>query len=223
MNAAIFSAAGPSLEVATKEKAKSLYPGNAVVVSLSSNSPLYTREGVTHVIHVLGPNMNPQRPNCLDNDYVKGCEILRQAYASLFEGFMSIVRSQAQLPRKEIEKASSESSLSKGQSVDGSRNHLSCSDQKMKRDGTHENERSKKCKGSQNEVGGHVNSSFMGKLKADGEKGSEHSTKAWGSWAQALYHIAMHPEKHNNVLLEILDDVVVLNDLYPKVPSSNFL
>ncbi|KAL2509968.1 transcription factor bHLH [Forsythia ovata] len=41
-------------------------------------------------------------------------------------------------------------------------------------------------------------------------------TKAWGSWAKALYSIAMHPDKHKNVVIEILDDVVVLNDLYPK-------
>jgi aprataxin len=27
----------------------------------------------------------------------------------------------------------------------------------------------------------------------------------------------MHPEKHKDKLLEVLDDVVVLNDLYPKV------
>ncbi|KAF6151565.1 hypothetical protein GIB67_021751 [Kingdonia uniflora] len=40
--------------------------------------------------------------------------------------------------------------------------------------------------------------------------------KTWGSWSLALYNIAMNPERHKNILIEILDDVVVLNDLYPK-------
>ncbi|KAL2509967.1 transcription factor bHLH [Forsythia ovata] len=89
----VISAAGPALESATKERAGLLKPGKAVVVPLPPTSPLFTREGVTHVIHVLGPNMNPQRPNILNNDYAQGCEVLHEAYSSLFEGFASIVRS----------------------------------------------------------------------------------------------------------------------------------
>ena len=42
---------------------------------------------MTHVIHVLGPNMNPQRPNCLNGDYETGERLLRQAYRALFEAF----------------------------------------------------------------------------------------------------------------------------------------
>ncbi|XVE76587.1 hypothetical protein DITRI_Ditri12bG0185100 [Diplodiscus trichospermus] len=100
VNAAIFNAGGPALEAATKDQALSLLPGNTVVVPLPSTSPLYCREGVTHVIHVLGPNMNPQRPNCLDNDYIKGCKILQDAYSSLFEGFLSIVKTQMKFPER---------------------------------------------------------------------------------------------------------------------------
>ncbi|AET04643.1 transcription factor bHLH140-like protein, putative [Medicago truncatula] len=65
VNASIFDAAGPELESATKEKAKTLSPGNAVVVPLPSSSPFFTREGVTHVIHVLGLNKILK-----DSDYV---------------------------------------------------------------------------------------------------------------------------------------------------------
>lgn len=212
----IFSAAGPALEVATKERAKSLFPGTAVVVPLPSTSPLCSREGVTHVIHVLGPNMNPHRPNCLDGDYVKGCEILRKAYTSLFEGFLSVVRSQEKLPKGSNE----EPSISQEQFEDAHRNYVSAGNQKIKRDGAHEYERSKKCKGSQNEVGVDFNFPTAGNVNADNEKIGISTAKAWGSWAQSLYHIAMHPEKHKNYLLEISDDVVVLNDLYPKVHVS---
>lgn len=52
------------------------------------------------------------------------------------------------------------------------------------------------------------------------EKQKQHDKNAqrtWGSWAQALHRTAMHPEKHEDVVIEISDDYVVLNDLYPKV------
>ncbi|CBI18255.3 unnamed protein product, partial [Vitis vinifera] len=163
-NAAIFSAAGPELEVETKKRAGSLIPGKALVVPLPSTSPLFSREGVTHVIHVLGPNMNRQRPNCLNNDYVKGSKVLREAYTSLFEGFASIMNTQGNLL-----------------------------------EGSSENLRSE-----------------LSRVGLNNEKIGRNMTKTWGSWAQSLYHIAMHPEKHKDNLIEISDDVVVLNDLYPK-------
>ncbi|KAH9736664.1 transcription factor bHLH140 [Citrus sinensis] len=220
VNAAIFSAAGPALEVATAERAKSLYPGNSVIVPLPSTSPLCGREGVTHVIHVLGPNMNPRRPNCLDGDYVKGCEILRKAYTSLFEGFLSIVRSQEKLSKGCNEDIRLEPSVSQDHSEDVHGNYISTGD-KIKRDGGHEYEQSKKCK-TQNEVGTDINLSRAANLSADNEKIGVSTSKAWGSWAQALYRTAMYPERHKDDLLEISDDVVVLNDLYPKVhPSDN--
>ncbi|KAG6427669.1 hypothetical protein SASPL_111915 [Salvia splendens] len=93
VNAAVFKAAGFELEVATKERAEKLAAGECVVVPLPSSSPWFCAEGVTHVIHVLGPNMNPKRPDCLKADYTKECKILREAYSSLFEGFVSIVKS----------------------------------------------------------------------------------------------------------------------------------
>ncbi|XP_058000148.1 transcription factor bHLH140 isoform X2 [Hevea brasiliensis] len=214
VNAAIFSAAGPALEVATKERAASLVPGHAVVVPLPSNSPLYIREGVSHIIHVLGPNMNPQRPNCLKDDYIKGCKILRDAYTSLFDGFLSVLRNQAKLTSKSLV---SEKSL-KDTSCGDLRNYLANGDQKTKRDGNSVSERSKKCKGSHYEIGtdGTGSGSTQGKISNDNSKIDGSTSKSWASWAQALCHIAMHPEKHKNVLLEISDDVAVLNDLYPK-------
>ncbi|XP_074587896.1 transcription factor bHLH140 isoform X2 [Curcuma longa] len=100
VNAAIFKAAGESLQTATKKCADILSPGSSVVVPLPSNSPLHAREGVTHVIHVVGANMNPQRPNCLNNDYVEGCKVLRNAYSSLFANFASILENQSKTDSK---------------------------------------------------------------------------------------------------------------------------
>nr|URM60674.1 APRATAXIN-like protein [Gymnema sylvestre] len=196
VNAAIFKASGPSLETATKERAVSLDPGKALVVPLPSDSPLFSKEGVTHVIHVLGPNMNPQRPNCLDNDYVEGCKVLREAYSSLFEGFATILSTQRGLVKES----------------DG--NSLNSQDQKAKRDGLHEWKKNKKSKGSIKELQ-HSGSQSNKRNDNQDHTDSRRATRAWSSWAQALYHIAINPEPHEHVL-QILDDVVVLNDVYPK-------
>ncbi|CAN4106144.1 unnamed protein product [Withania somnifera] len=199
VNAAIFNAAGPALETATKAKAGSLSAGKATVVPLPSSSPLFSKEGVTHVIHVLGPNMNPQRPNCLNNDYVKGCKILREAYSSLFDGFASIVRTEGDLCMDNLEKEFN----GEVQLEQGSRN----GDQKAKREAVCEADMNKKYKSFVKELGPNIGSSGGGNT---GQK-----RKGWGSWAQALYDTAMHPERHKNIT-EMSDDVVVLNDLYPK-------
>lgn len=143
VNAAIYIAGGKDLEIATKEKADTLSPGSSVAIHLPSTSPLYQREGVTHVIHVVGPNMNPQRPNCLQNDYIKACKVLRDAYASLFENFASIIRGQ----RNKLNAASTTGSSDTVNNVTGGaiKNH-GYNDQKTKRDDGYESERNKKCK-----------------------------------------------------------------------------
>ncbi|XP_047148774.1 transcription factor bHLH140 isoform X2 [Vigna umbellata] len=216
VNAAIFNAAGPELESATKDKVKSLSPGNAAVVPLPSSSPLFTREGVTHVIHVLGPNMNPQRPNYLNNDYNKGCKILQDAYTSLFDGFASIVRNHPGIPEGKGEKLERKSLELPVQSDCSSRKYFTGTDQKSKRSDDHGSEKSKKCKGTQDDLGLPFTDSKGEKVDSEHRRIERSRSKAWGSWAQALQQIAMHPEKHKGDLLEISDDVVVLNDIYPK-------
>ncbi|KAL8140735.1 hypothetical protein V2J09_006756 [Rumex salicifolius] len=202
VNAAIYSAAGPTLEVATKKRARTLSPGKAVVVPLPSSSPLYSREGVTHVVHVLGPNMNPQRPNHLNGDYDEGCRILQNAYSSLFESFISLVGEQSKNKNLHSEKLKTCNYIDTKQT-----NHFS-SDPVIKRECAYEDGSSKKCKGTiepgDSKVIPHKSAKKMG------------AEKAWGSWAQALYNIAVHPEKHKNDTFEVTDDVVVLNDAYPK-------
>lgn len=61
--------------------------GRAYLVDLPEVSPLRKQQGVEYIIHVLGPNMNPTRPNCLYSDYKVGCRLLEQAYSSLFQTF----------------------------------------------------------------------------------------------------------------------------------------
>ncbi|XP_019089881.1 PREDICTED: transcription factor bHLH140-like isoform X3 [Camelina sativa] len=191
VNAAIFKAAGPDLETATRVRANTLLPGKAVVVPLPSTCPLHNAEGITHVIHVLGPNMNPNRPDNLNNDYTKGCKTLREAYTSLFEGFLSVVQDQSKFPKRSNQTA------------------LSDSGENIKED----SERNKKYKGSQdNAVTNNMESGSLEDTRDSGKKMS----KEWSTWALALHTIAMHPERHENIVLEFSDNIVVINDQYPK-------
>ncbi|OIW01556.1 hypothetical protein TanjilG_10838 [Lupinus angustifolius] len=216
VNAAIFNAAGSELENATKEKAKSLSPGNAIVVPLPSSSPLFTREGVTHVIHVLGPNMNPQRPNCLNNDYNKGCNILQEAYAALFEGFVSILGTQVEQTNVRNENLGNQSLALQNKSECCYKNNFTNTDQKSKRDADHGSEKSKKYKETRDDFGSTITDSRDEKVDSEHRRTDGSMNKAWSSWAQALHQIAIHPEKHKDDLLEISEDIVVLNDAYPK-------
>ncbi|XP_071722926.1 transcription factor bHLH140 [Rutidosis leptorrhynchoides] len=197
VNAAIYEAAGPDLDYETKKRAGSLSPGKAITVPLPSTSSLFSKEGVTHVIHVLGPNMNPKRPNYLKDDYNVGCRVLREAYSSLFENFASIVIPQEKLSDQEIS-----NSCQKVRKEDGG----TCVVEKNKKfEGFREENESKRlCSGQ-----GKENATTIGKTGGS-------VNKDWGSWAQALYNMAMYPQKHKNDLIEISDDVVVLNDAYPK-------
>ncbi|KAL6901901.1 hypothetical protein ACP4OV_004777 [Aristida adscensionis] len=225
VNAAIFNAAGESLQHATKKCADALRPGTSVIVPLPSTSPLHQQEGVTHVIHVLGPNMNPMRPDCLKNDYTKGSKILRDAYSSLFDNFATIVQSH-------MGKQNNESGAEKSVSREASPN-----DTKMKREGSYGSERMKKHKlipplltsqqqherTEANVPNYHDNSMVSSDApnqarEGDRKKSGVVASKTWGSWAQSLYELAMHPEKYKNsdTILEISDEFVVLKDLYPK-------
>lgn len=225
VNAAIFNAAGEGLQHATKECADTLRPGSSVTVPLPSTSPLRQREGVTHVIHVLGPNMNPMRPDCLKNDYTQGCKILHDAYNSLFENFASIFQSYT---GKQNDETSSKKSASRV---------ISPTDSKMKREDSHDSERTKKCKlpppiltsrqhqerKGTSTLNYHDNTMVPSDAPSQArEEGSKRNgavtNKSWGSWAQALYEVAMHPEKYknSNSILEVSDELVVLKDLYPK-------
>jgi aprataxin len=172
--------------------------------------------------------MNPMRPYYLKNEYTKGCKILREAYNSLFENFISIVQSYTG-------KQNNESVADK--SASGA---TTSSDSKMKREGDHESERMKKhklfqpslsskqqhdCSGTgsnaPNYRGNSSGSSDVPNhaIEVNHTKSDMVISKSWGSWAQTLYELAMHPDKYKNSdsILEISGEFVVLKDLYPKV------
>lgn len=91
INRAIHLAAGPQLAADTRER----YPHGAKVgvaydVALRPTSPLALQSGVKHIIHVVGPNMNPSRPNCLYGDYGVGCAQLKQCYENILERFVAL-------------------------------------------------------------------------------------------------------------------------------------
>lgn len=90
MNRTLHLAAGPELEQATRAAwPPRARPGEAYPVRLSESCPVRRNEGIEWVIHVHGPNMHPHRPNCLEGDYVAGCEQLRSTYAALFASFVA--------------------------------------------------------------------------------------------------------------------------------------
>jgi aprataxin len=167
--------------------------------------------------------MNPMRPDCLKNDYTKGCKILRDAYNSLFESFASIIQSQT---AKQNDETSSKKSAS---------GVISPNDSKMKRQDSHDSERTKKHKLLPPILTSQQNHEHKGTdtrnyhdessdapnqaREENSKKNGAVTKKNWGSWAQALYEVAMHPEKYKNSdsILETSDEVVVLKDLYPKV------
>ena len=66
--------------------------GQVYPVPLPHNSTFTRKEGVCFVIHVYPPNMNPQRPDCLYNDYKKGNQLLYDSYTNLFNSFLSLTR-----------------------------------------------------------------------------------------------------------------------------------
>ncbi|VFQ71192.1 unnamed protein product [Cuscuta campestris] len=129
----------------------------------------------------------------------KGCKILSEAYSSLFDGFASVIRSQGDF----YEGSSFESQDPQ------LRDSQNCS-QKVKREADFEST-SKKCKSFPKERGPSSEC-----LLATNCFQQKDSNKTWGSWAQALYDIAMHPENYKNDVLEASCDVVVLNDKHPK-------
>jgi len=81
----------PTLQTLTRK----LYEDNAEVseaypVTLPVGCPLRENQNVRVVIHVVGPNMNPKRPNYLGEDekgYARGKDELRKCYLSVLNRF----------------------------------------------------------------------------------------------------------------------------------------
>jgi len=90
VNRAIHLAAGKELQSDSRYMyPEGAAPGGVYPVALRASSGLYA-QGVRHVMHVLGPNMNPMRPNCLHGDYTTGCKQLTACYEALFTEFVKL-------------------------------------------------------------------------------------------------------------------------------------
>ena len=94
LNKAVHAAAGgpATLEALTR----AVHPpcgvaGSAYPVSLPAGNPLREGEGVHAILHVVGPNMNADRPQCLHDDYAAGCKQLADTYAALFRAFHALL------------------------------------------------------------------------------------------------------------------------------------
>ena len=94
VNKAVYAAAGPAaLEELTRTRhGPSGEAGVAYSVELPADNPLRQAEGVCHVIHLVGPNMNPARPACLGDDYGTGCTELADTYAACFAEFIALLK-----------------------------------------------------------------------------------------------------------------------------------
>jgi O-acetyl-ADP-ribose deacetylase (regulator of RNase III) len=88
-NRAVYVAAGPhALETDTKARhGTKAAVSVAYDVPLRMDSPLRLTSGAEHVIHVVGPNMNPQRNDCLHGDYATGDAQLAAAYRNFLDRF----------------------------------------------------------------------------------------------------------------------------------------
>lgn len=251
VNAAIFKAAGEELESETKKRAKTLNPGSALVVPLPPTSPLHVTEGVTHIIHVLGPNMNPQRPNCLQGDYAEGCKVLRDAYSCMFQAFASHVEAQSENTNGQrsgvsgtatahSDKAKSRDAFAVLMQSSKRKFVTTGSDLKAKQSrqdtgreeadmGTKHAASVKLDSGSNLQEHISAKSSDLSRLQGkasicEGEaqrpstsfNNSGFKSKKWEPWAEALWKMALHPEQHKDMILQVTDQAIVIPDKFPK-------
>jgi len=78
----------PSLKQLTLQHHKA--PADVAIeypVDIPEGCPLRDIQNVHTVIHVVGPNMCPKRPNCLFDDYVRGRELLKKCYENVLNCF----------------------------------------------------------------------------------------------------------------------------------------
>ena len=92
VNKEVHAAAGlAALEALTRAAHPTVgVPGEAYPVHLPAGNPLREAEGVEVVLHAVGPNMNPDKPSCLNGDYTLGQAQLGDTYKAVFTSFISL-------------------------------------------------------------------------------------------------------------------------------------
>eukprot|EP01119_Soliformovum_irregulare_P001533 TRINITY_DN11231_c0_g1_i1.p1 TRINITY_DN11231_c0_g1~~TRINITY_DN11231_c0_g1_i1.p1 ORF type:complete len:556 (+),score=146.39 TRINITY_DN11231_c0_g1_i1:57-1724(+) len=90
INRRIFQVAGDEFIQSTKERhPRPANPGGVYPVPVPDTSPLHTDEGVDWVLHCLGPNLNPNRPDYI-KDEAKAEDLLKKCYRNLFQEFYTL-------------------------------------------------------------------------------------------------------------------------------------
>jgi len=84
----------PTLQTITRKlHSENAELSEAYAVPLHEGCPLRETQNVHVVIHVVGPNMNPKRPNFLGDDekgYAKGSEELKKCYTNVLNTFWKL-------------------------------------------------------------------------------------------------------------------------------------
>ncbi len=92
VNQALYTAVADLDKLTAREHSPPAGIGVPMLVELPENNAWRQREGVSAIMHILGPNMNPSRPDCLNGDYAKGCAQLAITYRNVFLAFLNHTR-----------------------------------------------------------------------------------------------------------------------------------
>jgi len=89
INKMVHEAAGPEFSNDTKSQFNTGAVTGAYPVALSANSKLFQEEGVHWVIHVIPPNMNPNKPDLI-TDMEEATKLLEKTYWNMLECFYEL-------------------------------------------------------------------------------------------------------------------------------------
>jgi len=220
VNRAIFDAAGSVLSEQTKKRFVSARVGTAYPVPLPNTSPLNVQEGVEYVIHVLGPNMNPERPNCLNADYKKGCESLRKCYEAFLETFWDLAN--------ETSTSKSTYKTPKTTVLDNDNYNVSTSTTSSNYVVNNNadiplNQVSPITSAKTNNTSPTISpqaqkSDDLDVAHKPTNKNIEHS-----NWKDALENIVLHPDQHAADIFMKNEENIVIYDAFPKAKKKTFL
>jgi aprataxin len=243
INQALYKAV-PDLAVltATQNHVPPARVGQPMVVELPDDNAWRVRECVVAIVHILGPNMNKNRPDCLNGDYERGCEQLAITYRNMFISFLNRTRL---LPERIplVEQQSPVKPKKKGtvETIDAGGSGGAQADLLK-----YFNLVPKKATGavapvpvasvamptvasvasvatSAAPVAAAAPASFLAVFAHDGKQRSDEgasaersSGKPKGGWSYALLDMAMHPEKYSDAVVFCDNRVVAVRDKFPK-------
>jgi aprataxin len=160
--------------------------------------PLTQQQGTQYVVHCLGPNMNPRRPDCLDGDYAAGAKVLAQAYDAALAFFA-----------KETGLRTADDSAQ----GDGGNGKRARGDATAAGDSAGDDKRAK--------PGGTIASFFKpgsssSSSAAPSAAPSAPTGRAGGGWANGLRRYLTNPEEFGDAVVTAGPRAVVIRDKFPK-------